>query len=248
VRIDELFAEVWRRPEDVELRLVLGDALLEAGDPRGELIQLQRRPQVDHERRVMRLLQQHGLTWLGSLRGAVLPLSYELGFLASCVAIDEEAGGRIEWATVHTVELGIDPVDLLFDPVMRALRRVTGVRDEHLEQFLRARRCPRELEAKLPWDRLPELLARFEGMPDLQALALADVCLSRDGSGRLGSLEVHNHFKLEPLLDSLPPDCVTDLVVHGAPLARREALERAARAVQQRLATIRHVDVAEQTR
>ena len=238
-RIDELFREVWQRPGDLELRLVLGDALLEAGDPRGELIQLQRNPHADQGQRVMRLLQQHGLTWLGSLRDAVLPMSYELGFLASCVAIDADAGGRIEWATVHTVELGVTPVDFLFDPVMRALRCVAGVQDEHLEQLLRARRCPPEIEAMFPWDRLPELHARLDPVPELHALRLRGLSLSRDAAGRLSSLDVFHAEALEPLLENLPRDCLTNLVVRDVPPARRKRVERSARAAQHRLASVR---------
>jgi uncharacterized protein (TIGR02996 family) len=40
-KLDELWAQVAETPEDLALRMVLGDALVDAGDPRGELIQLQ---------------------------------------------------------------------------------------------------------------------------------------------------------------------------------------------------------------
>ncbi len=241
-RIEELFAAVWERPDDVELRLVLGDALLEVGDPRGELIQMQRHPHADHDFRAMRLIQQHGLTWCGSLRGAVVPLSYELGFLASCVAIDPDAGGRVEWATVHTIDLGIEQVELVFDPAMRSLRRVTGVQDKHLKQLLRAKRSPREIEARLSWDRLPGLLPRLAGLADLHAFALPGLRLSRDEAGRLGALEIHDHVKVESLLDRMPRDSITQLIVHDTPPDRRAALERHAQGAQDRLASIRHVD------
>lgn len=39
--IDDLFREVYARPEDDAVRAVLADALLAADDPRGELIALQ---------------------------------------------------------------------------------------------------------------------------------------------------------------------------------------------------------------
>jgi uncharacterized protein (TIGR02996 family) len=38
---EPLFAEVLARPDDEAPRLVLADRLIEAGDPRGEFIQLQ---------------------------------------------------------------------------------------------------------------------------------------------------------------------------------------------------------------
>jgi uncharacterized protein (TIGR02996 family) len=240
-RIDELFREVWQRPDDVELRLVLADALLEAGDPRGELIQLQHNPQADHERRAMRLLQRHGLTWLGSLRGAVVPVSYELGFLASCIAIDAGAGGRDEWATVLTVELDVSLIDFLFHPVMRSLRRVAGVEDEHLEPLLRASRCPPELEASFPWTRLPELYARIARVTALHAFHLPALSLSRDADGRLSRLEVSYGPDLQPLLESLPSDGLTSLVVRGVPPASHVRIEHNARAAQHRLASVQLV-------
>lgn len=196
----------------------------------------------------MRLIQRHGLTWLGSLRDAVLPMSYELGFLASCVAIDAGAGGRPEWATVHTVEVGVDPVDFLFDPVMRALRRVTGVQDRQLDPLLRSKRCPPELEATFPWKRLPKLHARLDRVPELHAFHLPDLRLARDASGRLGSLEVSYTGALQALLEHLPRDCLTSLVVRGVPPALREQLERAAWSAQHRLASVQITEAAPATR
>lgn len=240
-RIEELFQAVWERPDDMELRLVLGDALLELGDPRGELIQLQRRPEADHARRIMRLLQQFGLTWLGSLRGAVVPIAYELGFLASCVAIDANAGGRIEWATVHTVELEVDEVGFLFEPVMRALRRVTGVDGDHLEQLLGAARCPPELEADLGWNRLPALYPRIDRATAVRAFGLPGLRLTRDDADRLGALEVHAGPGLPMLLGELPARCLSSLVIRGAPMEDRARLQSVARAAQARLESIRFV-------
>lgn len=70
------------------MRLVLADALMAEGDPRGELIRLQCGAEPAKGGRIMRLLQQHGMTWLGALRGAVVPTAYERGFVASCVIFD----------------------------------------------------------------------------------------------------------------------------------------------------------------
>ena len=241
-RLDELYRAVWERPTDAELRLVIADALLEAGDPRGELIQLQLHPRADQEQRVMRLLQQHGLTWLGSLRGAVLPVSYELGFLASCVAIDPDAGGRIEWATVHTVQFEVEAIDFLFDPVMRSLRRVTCVQDGHLKQLLRAPRRLAEIETALPWSRLPKLYPRLERMAGLQVFTLRGLRLSRDAAGRLGALDVAFTEGLQRLLEILPSDGLTSLIVRGSPRVRREEIERIARAAQHRLDAIQFLE------
>jgi uncharacterized protein (TIGR02996 family) len=131
--ISELFAEVYAHPEDDQVRRVLADALLAHGDPRGELILFQLAPDKDYHRRAMRLVQQHGLTWLGPLRGAVIPLRYERGFLASCQlvsgATDEIDFELPMWATVRTIDLGELESDDLFEvtPAMRSLRTLCGL-------------------------------------------------------------------------------------------------------------------------
>lgn len=134
-QVEQLFAEIYANPEDDQVRRVLADALLAAGDPRGELILFQLEPDKDDHRRAMRLIQAHGLSWLGPLRGGVIPLAYERGFLASAalirrppVAVDFD---HPMWATVHTLELGdLDGDDLAsvrITPAMRSLARVTGL-------------------------------------------------------------------------------------------------------------------------
>jgi uncharacterized protein (TIGR02996 family) len=125
-----LFQQVYAQPDDDHIRLVLADALTSLGDPRGELIQVQLQPETDHERRAMLLIQQYGLTWLGPLVSAVVPLAYERGFLASCLVVGDAAAvaDRDEWSTVHTIELPPDDsVKLVLHPVMRSLRRLVGV-------------------------------------------------------------------------------------------------------------------------
>jgi uncharacterized protein (TIGR02996 family) len=61
-----LLAAVHADPDDLETRLVYGDALSEAGDPRGELIALQcHRGSAPAGERERELLASHGNTWLG---------------------------------------------------------------------------------------------------------------------------------------------------------------------------------------
>ena len=48
--IDALFRAVWTHPDD-DAKLVLADALLALGDPRGELIRLQLVDNEDKQRR-----------------------------------------------------------------------------------------------------------------------------------------------------------------------------------------------------
>lgn len=143
--IDELFAEVYANPDDDQVRRVLSDALLAIGDPRGEFILFQLEPDKDFHRRAMRLIQAHGLTWLGPLRDSVIPLAYERGFIAS-VGLRRGAGpidfDLPMWGTIHTIELdGLVKSDLAgfrVTPAMRSLKRLIGLAPRHRE-LLRAR-------------------------------------------------------------------------------------------------------------
>jgi uncharacterized protein (TIGR02996 family) len=160
--IEDLYRQVWLHPDDDQLRLVLADALLAAGDPRGELIQMQLHPDVDYARRAMRLLQQHGLTWLGRLRGAVIPLAYERGFLASCLVVDaREVLDCDEWSTVHTIELQDGVEAFTLRPVMRSLRRLVDVTPPVLLRI--AREAPAQLATvAIEAEFSPELLEALE--------------------------------------------------------------------------------------
>jgi uncharacterized protein (TIGR02996 family) len=76
---DELWRQVVATPDDIGARLVLADALIEAGDPRGELIALQCRgadasmlvgesPSEDNAaERVSELIAANWTTWLGDV-------------------------------------------------------------------------------------------------------------------------------------------------------------------------------------
>jgi uncharacterized protein (TIGR02996 family) len=69
--IGTLWQQVCAAPDDEDLRRVLGDALLDAGDPRGELIQLQSMPLVqqtpDIVERCDDLIEAHWTEWLGEM-------------------------------------------------------------------------------------------------------------------------------------------------------------------------------------
>jgi uncharacterized protein (TIGR02996 family) len=69
--IAALWQQVCAAPDDEDLRRVLGDALLDAGDPRGELIQLQSMPLVrqtpDVVERCNELIDAHWTEWLGAM-------------------------------------------------------------------------------------------------------------------------------------------------------------------------------------
>lgn len=134
--LEALYRQVWDHPDDDSVRLVLADALLAAGDPRGELILAQLSPEHD-ESRAMRLIQRHGMTWLGSLRGAVLPVRYARGFLSACKVLDPaRAAGCPELATVEEIELEPEALHLLSDPNLRSLRCLDGVGLAHVDALL----------------------------------------------------------------------------------------------------------------
>jgi uncharacterized protein (TIGR02996 family) len=76
-----LWTEIAAHPGDLAMRLVLGDALVQAGDPRGDVILLQcggppgrprRAPRTaDHDGRVRTLIRRNWSRWLGELAPAV---------------------------------------------------------------------------------------------------------------------------------------------------------------------------------
>jgi hypothetical protein len=140
--IAELYAQVYATPADDHVRRVLADALIAANDPRGELILWQLEPDKDYHRRAMRLIQQHGVSWLGPLRGMVIPLAYERGFLASCQLVSEvEIDFTLEmWATVHTIDASelAHHERIEITPVMRSLRKVFGLRTVHAARLTAA--------------------------------------------------------------------------------------------------------------
>lgn len=132
--IEDLYAEVYANPDDDQLRHVLADALIAVDDPRGELILYQLEPAKDYHRRAMRLIQAHGLSWLGPLRGKVIPLGYERGFLASVTLLagmDPDDFDEPIWSTVHTIDVGqLEDRELAavrITPAMRSLKTLIGM-------------------------------------------------------------------------------------------------------------------------
>jgi uncharacterized protein (TIGR02996 family) len=108
---DHLLAEILANPDDDGLRQVFGDALLERGDPRGELIALQLSGK--NPARAAKLLEKHGRAWLGVLADHAHPrnVKFERGFpievvLTSGAREAEELAGEPVWATVRRLFLG----------------------------------------------------------------------------------------------------------------------------------------------
>ncbi len=80
MNLEPLLAEVVRHPDADAARGVYADALLQEGDPRGELIALQLAAHPDHDR-IEALVEQHGVEWLGSLRDVTKRAQFRRGFV-----------------------------------------------------------------------------------------------------------------------------------------------------------------------
>jgi uncharacterized protein (TIGR02996 family) len=134
----ELLDAIYDDPLDDALRLVYGDALQAAGDPRGELIALQcARGDAPPSRRERELLAAHDRAWLGPIEPIVRKqgLVYRRGFVACAREARERIDHRPllaarEWRTVEELDVGEwgdDAVEFLAQP-LPALRGVWGVR------------------------------------------------------------------------------------------------------------------------
>lgn len=247
-QVADLLRQIYEHPADDELRLVLADALMATGDPRGEFIQLQIQPAHDLARRAMRLIQQHGLTWLGRLRGKVVPIGYDRGFLAHCHVYDESGvTGLDEWATVHTIELGEVTGEFVLDPVMRSLRRLDQIGPQLVQRVIEATTdLPRRVE-QLGYrggDWIGDLPARYrqlDRLPALRAVHGDGVRIERGPDGRLSTLSIafgpfpEEPAMFEPWLRTFPADAFSRLVVMNLSGERMAAIRELAPRVQLRL-------------
>jgi uncharacterized protein (TIGR02996 family) len=143
-RVTELLDAVYDDPLDDDRRRVYADALLEAGNPRGELIALQLRGDASSARRERALLAKFAKSWLGPIASIVSPKNREFrrGFVARVREIPCASPSRLvrdrdrarlraarEWRTVEELEVGnqdIHAADFLAIP-KPALRGVWNV-------------------------------------------------------------------------------------------------------------------------
>jgi uncharacterized protein (TIGR02996 family) len=238
----KLFEAVYDNPFDDAPRLVLGDALLEQGDPRGELIAEQQRRLAKGvatpSKRERALVKAHGESWLEPLGDVLRQPTYRLGFLCSAAI----QGGvhdltalaqRREWRTLEKLFVGqISPdsaVELLSLPSLAALREVSAVGVPVL-QAVAARRGP------LSWTTLTsvpvwgaddpfggyDLLAQLhDALPKLTRLELA-------GSGMMSfafeEFEALLASKLVAHLQHLELHCEDDAVEAVLAVAVQRAL------------------------
>jgi uncharacterized protein (TIGR02996 family) len=136
-REQELLARIYDAPDDDGPRAVLADWWLEQGDKRGELVSLQLKGQLTpaERQREAELLEEHGPTLLGRLGLAVSMdgARFRRGLLHEAEVWFEpgEAASDPRWATVERLHFVHHP--RLF-PALRALRTVSGLSEEALQQ------------------------------------------------------------------------------------------------------------------
>lgn len=226
--IDALYAAVFAAPADDGPRLVLADALQEAGDPRGEFLSLALQPRRTQrsERRMGKLLERHRTAFLRGLAPMVMPGAekWERGFLS-------EASLLLEGLHVDTPDLAtLEKVEILYSPApplelasphMRGLREVTMAPLTAVPVLFDAPRPlaithvglagPGDLNAWLP--SFTERIGVAASLPKLERLTLRASRANFDETdwlwrlpllGRLRSLEFDGSFRGVPLMNVLP--------------------------------------------
>lgn len=139
---DTLLARALRAPDDDGALRALEERLVDRGDPRGELITLQRRVAdglagEGEIRRVRSLIRRHERVWLGDLVRLTKRRVFELGLLAEAELLQAAAAPAELWdrardderlATVRVLRKGNGSEaryrSFVLSPVMRSLREV----------------------------------------------------------------------------------------------------------------------------
>ena len=129
--LEALLEAIYAAPDDDAPRLVYADALLERGDPRGELIvrQCQGHAATD-------LVEQYGEGWLGELAPVLAASTFERGFLATATVRDQRRARDLEplighptWRTVRELR---GSAAIAVHPSMTALRVLHVAREKTL--------------------------------------------------------------------------------------------------------------------
>jgi uncharacterized protein (TIGR02996 family) len=130
---DDALAAVYADPTNDAPKLVYADALVEAGDPRGELILLQAGQKRGSKKRIGELVKKHARVWLGPLYDAVAldTVVWELGFPVE-IDVDVERHAELRrtkgdprWSTIRRVNATLCfDLETLTDPATRSLWRV----------------------------------------------------------------------------------------------------------------------------
>jgi uncharacterized protein (TIGR02996 family) len=206
--IEDLLAQVGARADDDETRLVLADALMEKGDPRGDFIALQMRAhrgeslakaEVTRERK---LLKTHEKEWLGPVADLTNKPSrvWRRGFLEECSFLPRgkfltRAVGHPAWATVRVLRMqsydGAKGLDVILHPVLRGVRVLDGPPHPVLKAIATSEQpwAIEQLSGSLV-DRnglVPELL-EARGLPSLREVRLRQWFGAYDSPEKLRSL------------------------------------------------------------
>jgi uncharacterized protein (TIGR02996 family) len=192
-KADHLLALIHDHPDDDAAREIYADALLEAGDPRGELMSLQLRAErgettTDGIRRARSLLRANSEAWLGDLAFVLKSIVFERGMIAEAELVQNAAAEPAVWeravhstelATVHTLRKGrgneAHYSSFVFSPTMRGLREVTMLSRTMIERVCRAREPWPFTHLVLEKPLTPKLMAELSpttALPGLERLTL----------------------------------------------------------------------------
>lgn len=218
----ELLEAVWNDPHDDGLRLVLADALTEAGDPRGELISLQvgrlgREPTRRGMARERALIREHGASWIGGLARLTYKRSWRFarGFLVACelkplkaLRIAAEAH-HPEWATVERIVFSKPGPrwTSMVTPAMRSCRALVGVCEHGLRMLVEdcAHLPVEELEVATEAS-LHEVIERLGSTDGLTRLRTLSIAWDRNLSALDALWPSAVGRRLETLVVRQPPD------------------------------------------
>ncbi len=192
-----LRTQVLENPEDLDIRRVYADTLIDAGDPFGEFIQLQCLASVNRKQKARQnaLLKVHREEWLGPLAPLLKKkgMLFENGFLSHCVldsAIRRHtkpaklrqigaAVGNPLWSTVKHLQGALpwpeSPTESIYlHPVMQSLRSLIAVTSSLPELCCGTERPIEVLHTSLPANhtaRFTEARADFKNPEAAEAVS-----------------------------------------------------------------------------
>ena len=183
---DALLARIHEAPGDTAARLVYADWLLERDEPRGELIHLQCKGELDarEQQRERGLLRAHAKRWLGPISAItdVRSRDWDRGFLRG-VRLENghfqeirDAVGHPEWRMVRALDAScnVRASELVVGPVMHELHTLTRLHPENLAGLAMSSSplAIEELEIVQPDPVPPKLRGPWPGLPRLRVLGL----------------------------------------------------------------------------
>lgn len=186
-----LVRPVFERPDDDDVKLVAADALLEIGDPWGEIIQLSFAPAgAETASRLKKLLDKHGATMAGPLGAITKKTSrtFEKGFLVEVVTDAtmkprrdwEEALDAPHWATVRRVRVShVTAPKWWIGAFAARLRTLRSLREVAVSRYGDPKIVARRTAADAPW-------SIVEVQPDAQGFVETFALLAQG----LGPIEI----------------------------------------------------------